>query len=91
MLKAIETVPNDLYFRSLSQIELLKLKAVAEQDPNKVKNEVIQQQFSDVLSNAIKASLAAKDVDPANYLNWISLGQVYETVSVPALPATTCT
>ncbi len=85
MLKAIDAVPNDLYFRSLSQIEIIKLNEIVKQDPNKVKVEVIQQQFSDVLSNAIKASLAAKDVDPSNYLNWISLGQVYEAVSTPAL------
>ncbi len=85
MLKAIEAVPNDLYFRSLSQIEIAKLGEIVKQDPNKVKTEVIQQQFSDVLSNAIKASISAKDIDPDNYLNWLSLGQVYESVSAPEL------
>ncbi len=85
MLKAIETVPNDIYFRSLSQIELLKLNEVVKQDPNKIGREVIQQQFSDVLTNAITSGRAAKDLDPDNYLNWVSLGQVYEAVSNPAL------
>lgn len=85
MLKAIQEVPSDIYFRALSQIELLKLNAVASQDTKKVKVEDIQKQFSDVLSNAIKAALAAKEVDPSNYLNWISVGQVYEAVSSPDL------
>lgn len=85
MIKAIGSVPNDVYYRALAEIELIKLNAILSQDPNSVKREVVQQQFSDTLTNAIKASLAAKDADPTNYLNWVSLGQVYGAVSVPAL------
>lgn len=85
MLKAIEAVPNDIYFRALVQIEVLKLNAIVSQDPKKVKPEEIQKQFSDTLTNAIKSGMAATDVDKSNYLNWISLGQVYEAVSNPAL------
>jgi tetratricopeptide (TPR) repeat protein len=85
MLNAIAFVKGDVYFRALAQIELLKLNAIAQQDTSKVKPADIQQQFSDVLTNAIKAGLAARDVDPDNYLNWVALGQVYDAVSGPAL------
>ncbi len=85
MLKAIELVPYDIYYRALSEIELVKLNTVANQDPKKVKVAEIQKQFADVLSNAIKAGTKARDADSSNYLNWVSLGRVYETVSSPNL------
>jgi tetratricopeptide (TPR) repeat protein len=74
-----------VYYRSLTEIELAKLSAVASQDPKKVKAEDIQKQFSATLSSAIKAGIAAKDADPMNYLNWVSLGRVYGAVSDPQL------
>ncbi len=88
MNKAIAAVPLDVYYRSLSQIELYKLNAVLSQDPKKVKPEDAQKQFSTVLSNAIKAGIAATNADPKNYLNWIALGQVYQSASDPALGVT---
>ena len=85
MMKAIDAVPNDVYYRSLSEIELYKLNEILALDPKKVKSEDIQKKFSDGLAAAIKAGIAAKDADPTNYLNWISLGRVYDAVSVPQL------
>ena len=85
MLKAIAAVPNDVYFRALSEIEIIKLNALLSQDPTSVKKEDLQNQFSETLANAIKAGLAAKDRDPSNYLNWVSLGRVYAAVSIPEL------
>jgi cytochrome c-type biogenesis protein CcmH/NrfG len=80
MAKAITAVPYDIYYRALAQIELVKLNQVVSQDQTKVKVEDLQKQFSDVLSSAIKAGMSARDADPANYLNWLSLGQIYEAV-----------
>ena len=85
MVKAIDSVPYDVYYRALSEIEIVKLNRVASQDPKQVKQEEIQKQFSDTLANAIKAGIAAKDADGSNYLNWIALGRVYEAVSAPTL------
>ena len=81
MNKAIASVPYDIYYRALSEVELVRLNKVASQDPKTIKLEEIQKQFSDVLTSAIKAGIAAKDADPSNYLNWIALGRVYEAVS----------
>lgn len=85
ILKAISLVPHDVYYRALSEIELVKLESIVSQDVNVIKPEVIEQQFSLTLKNAIKAGVSAKDSDPANYLNWLSLGKVYEAVSLPQL------
>ena len=85
MLKAISAVPNDVYYRALSEIEIYKLNEILSQDPKTVKAEDMQKQFSDGLAEAIKAGIAAKDADQSNYLNWISLGRVYEAVSIPQL------
>jgi tetratricopeptide (TPR) repeat protein len=85
ILKAISTVSNDIYYRSLSEIEILKLNQILSQDPKVVKPEEIQKQFSDTLTSAIKAGIASKDADDTNYLNWIALGRVYEAVSSPEL------
>lgn len=88
MLKAIVTVPNDVYYRSLSEIQLVKLNEVLAQDPAKVKQEDVQKQFSDGLLAAITSGVSAKDRDPSNYLNWVSLGRIYDAVSVPQLNIT---
>lgn len=85
MTKAIKAVPNDVYYRALSEIEIYRLNEILSQDPKVVKAEDIQKQFSDGLTAAITAGIAAKDADQANYLNWISLGRVYEAVSIPQL------
>ncbi len=85
MVQALNTVPNDVYFRALSQIEILKLNAILSQDIKQIKPEEIQKQFQATLSDAIKAGLSAKEADSSNYLNWISLGDVYGSVSLPQL------
>ncbi|MFZ2522030.1 MAG: tetratricopeptide repeat protein [Minisyncoccia bacterium] len=85
MIKAINLIPHDIYYRALSEIELVKLQKIVSQDTTKVSQTEIQKQFSDVLSNAIKASLSSEKANPQNYLNWISAGRVYEAVSNPEM------
>ena len=85
MTKAIRALPYDVYYRALSEIELARLNIIVSQNVQDVKPEVIQSQFKNTLSNAIKAGISAKDADPTNYINWISLGRVYEAVSPPQL------
>ncbi len=85
MVKAIASVGSDVYYRALSEIEIIKLNAILSQDSTKVKIEDIQKQFSDTLASAIKAGIASTEKDSSNYLNWIALGRVYEAVSAPEL------
>lgn len=83
MLKAISLIPFDLYFRSLSEIEMIKMSKIVTQNQNKIDKKEIKEQFDNLLTNAIKAALSSEEVEPKNYLNWISAGKVYETVSLP--------
>jgi tetratricopeptide (TPR) repeat protein len=85
MGKAINTVPQDIYYRGLSEIEIYKMSAIIQQDPKKVDPVEIQKQFSAALSTGIKSGMSATNADSSNYLNWISLARVYESVSDPAL------
>lgn len=39
-----------------------------------------QQQFQAALSNSVQAALSATKLAPNNYLNWVALGTVYQTV-----------
>lgn len=88
MLKAILAVPNDIYYRSLSEIQIFKLNEILAQDPKNVKQEDLQKQFTDTLTNAITAAKTATERDETNYLNWVSLGRVYDAVSIPQLGIT---
>ncbi len=85
MQKAISTAPMDVYYRALSEIELYRLNEIVSQDPKKVTVEDVQKQFKETLDSAIVSGIGARDIDPSNYLNWIALGKVYETVSVPQI------
>ncbi len=79
MKQAVATVPADTYYRALASIEVAKLNQIILQDPKKVGQAELEKQVSDTLSEAIRAGIGARDADPSNYLNWISLGQVYES------------
>jgi len=81
MNQAVAIVPFDTYYRALSEIETAQLGVVASQDPKNVAEVDLQKQAQEVLSKAIGAGIAAKDADPNNYLNWISLGKVYQSAT----------
>ncbi len=85
MNKAILTVPHDIYYRALSEIEIIKINSILSQDPKTVKPEDAQKQFNEALTAAVTAGILAKDADSSNYLNWIAVGRVYEAVSIPEL------
>ena len=76
---AIALVPADTYFRGFAQIEINKLSSIVTLDPKKVSNEEIQKQIISTFTKAVNAGLSARNSDPSNYLNWVALGQVYES------------
>jgi tetratricopeptide (TPR) repeat protein len=83
MLQAISKVKNDVYYRALSEIQLFKLNEILIQDPNKVDKALVQKQFNSVRSSATEAAQNAINTDPSNYLNYISMGRVWEALSSP--------
>ncbi len=78
MKQAISAVPYDTYYRALAQIEITKLGKIEQQDPKTVAQADLQKEVTATLTDAITAGLNARNADPSNYLNWVTLGQVYE-------------
>jgi tetratricopeptide (TPR) repeat protein len=79
ILKAIDLVPQDIYYSSLSRLNLAQAQSVvngsaAEQESNK-------ELFTTALQNSISAAQYAKDLNPANYSNWIALATLYSSLA----------
>ncbi|TSD02645.1 MAG: Tfp pilus assembly protein PilF [Parcubacteria group bacterium Athens0714_16] len=75
---AIKFDKNDLFYRTLVQIDLVKLNQIAGQKD--VEAKVLQEQFQNALGEAIDNAKTAVSIDGTNYLNWLVLGNVYEVV-----------
>jgi tetratricopeptide (TPR) repeat protein len=76
MLKAVEYSKTDLYFRSLSEINLLKIdRLLATTSTDK---EFITRQLDQYSVDAISSANEAIKIDPQNYQNRASLGRIYE-------------
>ena len=78
--RAIAVSGDDTYYRGLSQVALLSLNNALAQVTPQTPPEAVRNQFQLLLGGAIASAQAARDFDPANYLNWISLAQTYEAV-----------
>lgn len=78
LLKAVQFSENDLYYRSLSQVYLVKLNNLF-QKQNLTEAEA-KSQFQAILGNAIENARKARDYDATNYTNWMNLASVYESV-----------
>jgi tetratricopeptide (TPR) repeat protein len=80
--KAIALVPYDVYYRAQSEIGVLKITTLLNQDLSKANKEEVQKFFIDELTKSITAGFNAQKADTKNYLNWITLGRAYQ-VAVP--------
>ncbi|MFZ2523461.1 MAG: tetratricopeptide repeat protein [Minisyncoccia bacterium] len=85
IIVAINLAPLDVYYRELVKIELAKLNEIISQETSNETQEALQVSFAEILKKAIYAGTKAKEKNPLNYLNWISLGNVYGSVSNPNL------
>lgn len=69
---------QDLYYRTLAEIDLALLnRLLSMKDLSK---EELKTRFLAQTDLAIKNALKATELDPQNYLNWLLLGRVYETL-----------
>ena len=80
--KAISVNEEDVYYRGLSEIALINLNIVASQVTPKTPPEEIREKLSLLMGGAIQSAQMARDINPANYQNWVSLAKTYE-VFVP--------
>ncbi len=78
LAQAIRFSENDLYYRTLSEIELVKMNQLLSQEG--VSQDILQNQFRSLLANAQASAQAAVAYDPTNYENHIAVGRVSEVV-----------
>lgn len=75
---AIRFDGRDRYLRSLTDFHLARLQEVL-QSRDLPENEA-RARFQDVLGQAIQNAQTAVNLNPADYLNWMNLGRIYEAV-----------
>lgn len=80
ILKAAALDTSAAYYRSLVQIDMIRMSALISQSSNGVSADTIRTRFRNFLSAALNHAQQAVSIDQADYQNWISLGQVYEAV-----------
>jgi tetratricopeptide (TPR) repeat protein len=78
IIRAIKLNKNDFYYRTLTEMNIARLRSILSQSG--ISKETIRAQFQSVYQAAIKNALTATELDGTNYLNWISLARVYESL-----------
>ena len=76
--RAASLSPHDLYYRNLSAINLARLNSILSQQG--VSQDTIKTEFQSESGFAITNALRARDFDPTNYQNWITLGNAYRAL-----------
>lgn len=77
--QAINLYPNDLYLRTYSQIQFVKLNSLAQ----KKGTELSETEKADIKTSIEQSVLGANEAiahNPKNYLNFQALGSLYETL-----------
>lgn len=74
--KAVSLYQTDVYFRALSKAHLTRLQELSQQD------RVDQGAIESALNGAIDNANNAIDYNPKNYLNYVSLANVYSELAV---------
>ena len=78
IVKAISLSPTDNYYQSLSELYLVRINQLFQD--NKISQSDAQVKFQNLLATAIQAAQAAVAYDPTNYQNYLTLGRVFEAV-----------
>lgn len=69
----------DYYFRDLSQLSILKLNELVKQNSQSSSDE-LRANIQNAAFLAINSGQRARDINPADSLNWSNLGNVYEKI-----------
>jgi len=78
LINAIDISENDLFYRSLAQLDILKINQIISQKD--LPEEEARTQFQNALGSAITHAKKATEYDSKNYQNWVILGDIYSTI-----------
>jgi tetratricopeptide (TPR) repeat protein len=75
IIRAIKLNKSDLYYRALVDINLAQLRSVLSKKD--VSKETIRSKFTSISRTVIQNAVTATEIDSSNYLNWLTLANVY--------------
>lgn len=78
--QAVAADGQDTYYRFLSELTLIKINNLLAQNTSGVNLEKAQQELLQLFGEAKLYAETAKNNNPTNYQNWLSLGRVYEAL-----------
>lgn len=82
--RAVKLSDQDIYYRALSELELIKLNNLLNE--TSLPQDTLRTQFQTLLGSAIESAKKATTLDKSNYGNFISLGRVYESIVPLKIP-----
>ena len=81
-IRAINLAPTDVYYRSIAELNLIRLNEIIAANANQQTiSDEVKNEFQNVLASGIESSRRAQMWDKENYQNWVSVARVYEVVS----------
>ncbi|MDQ3076982.1 MAG: tetratricopeptide repeat protein [bacterium] len=80
LISALRVSEEDQYYRTLADLNLIKINQLLTQTGTPTSQEVLQNQFRSFLGAAQSSAQAAVNLDKTDYQNWLTLGKVYESV-----------
>ncbi len=75
---AIKLNQNDLYYRTLSGRDITKLNGILSRKG--ISKETIRAEFKKISEDSIRSAIFATRIDKTNYLNWVILAKVYQSL-----------
>jgi tetratricopeptide (TPR) repeat protein len=78
LIKAVNLDSQDEYFRTLSELDLLKIQQLLSRTD--LSTDELRMQFQNTLAAAIQNAQQSTKANPHDPLNWMQLGRVYESV-----------
>lgn len=84
--KAVELDQNSFYYRSLVQIDMMRLSMLLSQNAGTISDDTLRTRFQELFSLAISHAEQAVNLGNTDYQNWLSLGRVYEAIVPLKIP-----
>ena len=78
---AIGLWPSDTYLRSFSELQIMRLNNIVASVTSDEVSDEVRNEFQKVFGDALDSANLAVAFDSTNFLNWMSLARVYESVS----------
>jgi len=72
--------PQDVYYRFLTELTLIRINTLMGQDSTKASADTVRTEFQNLLGMALNYARQAVALNPGNYQNLMTFGRVYESV-----------